>query len=110
MSDRFAQNRESRKHKVQRPRKEGQAGRVVQSQVAVVWAPNRSGSGSQHWWAPGNRGPRPTPIPGCRGTVASRMREPRDKEPADVEKDKGFQKQGVMPTKRDTTSEGQVWW
>lgn len=37
MSDRFAQNRESRKHKVERPRKGGQARReVVQSQVAVV--------------------------------------------------------------------------
>lgn len=39
MSDWFAQDAENRKHKVHRPRKEGQVGRAVQSQMAVIWLP-----------------------------------------------------------------------
>lgn len=39
MSDWFTQNMESRKYKVQGPRKEDQAEKVLQSQVAMVWHP-----------------------------------------------------------------------
>lgn len=46
LSNWFAQNRESRKHQVQRPRKEGKAGKVVQSQMAVVWHPTDLAKGT----------------------------------------------------------------
>lgn len=36
------------------------------------------------------------------------MREPRDKEPANAEKDRVSRNMGVMPTRRDATPEGQV--
>lgn len=107
MSDRFAQNRESRKHKVQRPREEGRQGGL--SRLKWLWSGNRSGSASQRQWPQGTKAPGPLRFLGAEGQSASRAREPRDKEPADVEKDKGFQKQGVMPTK-ETTLGGQVWW
>lgn len=94
MSDRFAQNRESRKYKVQRPRKEGQAGRAVQIQVAVVWHPIDLAAGASAGGPQGTEAPGPLGFLGAEGQSASRVRELRDKEPADVEKDKGFQKQG----------------
>lgn len=60
MSNWFAQNRESRKHQVQRPRKEGKAGKVVHSQMAVVWHPTDLAKGTTTGErGTGNRGPGP---------------------------------------------------
>lgn len=78
--------------------------------MAVVWHPIDLAAGASAGGPQGTEAPGPLGFLGAEGQSASRVREPRDKEPADVEKDKGFQKQGVTPTTRDTTPEGQVRW
>lgn len=105
LSDWFAQNAENRKHKVERPRKEGQVGRVVQSQKAVIWLPTHLATR-----AASTGGPQGTKAEGSPKSVSwvqkvvkgPIVREPGAKEPVNAEK-KRTRVSGnkrVMPTKR----------
>lgn len=59
LSDWFTQNMESRKYEVQRPRKEDQARRVFQSQVAMLWHPTDLAKGASTGGPQGTKTPGP---------------------------------------------------